>query len=383
MLRAASSDTELESSEDARRFARSDAGLILDLAGDAVITIDEAGVVRSWNAAAEKLLGYRATEIVGRAFATLLPSGRAGSGILAELRSALGQRGVEAEYQTSAGRRLTLSTTCSELLGADGSVLGHCCLIRDPSIQRAVVHQLYGSEKLAALRTMAVGLAHELGNPLAGVLSLLQLAERQTREDGTRARLIQARAELSRIGKMIRELTDFTRSDGTRSVIHVNDVLQEALVLARYAHEGAPVSARLEADPAVRPLTGSRSQLLQVCLHVLMNAYDAMSETGGTLQVGSQQGGDAIALWFEDSGRGIEPDLLPRIFEPFFTTKPEGSGTGLGLFVCDRIVTQELGGRIEVESTPGVGTRLRLRLPLRDRPPAGAGRGAGARGVTG
>ena len=345
------------------------AALILDLAGEAIVTIDDQDIIRSWNRAAEMLFGYSASEIVGRSLALLVPQERLAAGELEMMRSQVHEHGVvhsfETERLTKDGRLVRVNATRSELVDGTGRLIGHCCVIRDVSLPRAVVHQLYESEKLAALRAMAAGFAREVANPLAGVLGLLQLVERRTREPETRTRLIEAHNEVLRAGQVIRELSDFTRADGALGIIDVNEVLRAALTFAKYAHEAAPVTVRLDADLQIRPLVGARHHLLQACLHLVMNAYDAMREQGGSLTVHSRQDADEIVLAFEDSGRGIAPALLSRIFEPFFTTKPEGSGTGLGLFVCHRIVTKEFDGRIEVETEPGVGSRFTVRLPLR------------------
>jgi two-component system NtrC family sensor kinase len=349
-----------------------ESALILDLAGEAIVTIDEQDVVRSWNRAAERLFGYSAGEIVGQPLALLVPPERLAAGELEMLRSEVRQHGVmysfETERLTKGGRAVRVNITRSELVDGVGRSIGQCSVIRDVSLPRAVVHQLYESEKLAALRAMAAGFAREVANPLAGVLGLLQLIERRTREPETRSRLIEARNELLRAGQIIRELSDFTRADGALGIIDVNEVLRAALTFAKYANEAAPVTVRLDADLQIRPLVGARNHLLQACLHLVMNAYDAMREQGGSLTVHSRQDGEEIVLAFEDSGRGITPAVRSRIFEPFFTTKPEGSGTGLGLFVCHRIVTKAFGGCIEVETELGVGSRFTVRLPLR---PAG------------
>jgi two-component system NtrC family sensor kinase len=167
---------------------------------------------------------------------------------------------------------------------------------------------------------------------------------------------------------LLRELTDFTRADGERGHIDVNEMLRAALTLARYAHDGAPVAVRVERDPAVRSLVGSRNHLLQAFLHLIMNAYDAMRDRPGVLTVRSRQESDAVVLSFEDTGHGIAPDIVPRLFEPFFTTKRAGTGTGLGLFLCRLIVADEFHGRIDVTSTPGTGASFTVRLPL--PPPA-------------
>ncbi len=228
---------------------------------------------------------------------------------------------------------------------------------------RAIEHQLYDSEKLAALRAIAAGLAHEVGNPLAGVLAILQLAERRCAEAETRERLCRARDELVRVGRLIRELGDFTRADGESGTIDVNEVLRAAMTLARYAHEGA-VSVRLETDPELTAIVGSRHHLLQACLHLVMNAYDAIAAEGGRITVGSRRTDDGLLLWFEDSGRGVGTAIRARIFEPFFTTKPAGAGTGLGLFVARRILVDEFGGAIDVVTEAPAGARFEVRIPM-------------------
>ncbi len=212
------------------------------------------------------------------------------------------------------------------------------------------------------LRAIAAGFANEIGNPLAGVLGVLQLVGRRTREPETRERLASAHAELARVAQIIRELADFTRQVGDAAMIDVNEVLRAALTLARYAHQHAAIDVSFEADPSVRPLVGSRNHLLQVFLHLAMNAYEAMNGGPGRLRVVSERDDAEIVVAFEDTGPGIAPDVADRVFDPFFTTK---GSTGLGLFVCRRIVVHELGGRITVDSNAD-GTRFTVRLPMRE-----------------
>jgi two-component system NtrC family sensor kinase len=238
---------------------------------------------------------------------------------------------------------------------------------------RAIERQLHQSEKLAALRAIAAGLANEVGNPLAGVLGLLQLAERRTAEPQTRERLCRARDEIIRVGRLIRELGDFTRADDRLATIDINEVLRAALTLAKYGHEAAPVTVHLDTDPTLTAIVGSRQQLLQACLHLVMNAYDAVPAGGGELGVGSRRTADGVLLWFEDNGRGVDAATRPHIFEPFFTTKPAGAGTGLGLYVTRRIVADEFGGAIELTRAAPEGARFEVRIPMRARGHAAVG----------
>jgi two-component system NtrC family sensor kinase len=342
---------------------------VLDLAGEAIVTVDERETVRSWNRAAEALLGYPRTEIVGRPYAVIVPPDRLAAGEPDFLRRQVAAHGVVRGFLTERlakdGRRVRVSLTYSRVASDEGQGHDVCQVMLDLGAHRAVIHQLYESERLAALRAMAVGLAHEIGNPLAGVLALLQLAERRTAEPDTRAGLAEARRELTRLGRIIRELTDFTRADDARGTIDVNKVLREVLVFARYAHEATPVTVTLDEDPTIGLLVGRPHHLLQACLYLVMNAYEAMRESGGSLTVRSRRGDGEVVVRVEDTGPGIEPEIVPRIFDPFFTTKPEGFGTGLGLFVCQRIVCQEFGGRVDVETAPGAGACFTVRLPVR------------------
>jgi signal transduction histidine kinase len=226
-----------------------------------------------------------------------------------------------------------------------------------------LAERLHESEKLAVLRAIAAGFANELGNPLAGVLGVLQVVARRTREPETRERLVAAHAELARVTQVIRELADFTRLDGEAAVVDVNEALRAALTLARYAHQGAAVTVTFEPDTTIGPLVGSRNHLLQVFLHLAMNAYEAMFDRVGALAVRSRRGDGEIVVVFEDTGPGIAAAAIDRLFEPFFTTK---GSTGLGLFVCRRIVAEELGGRIAVDGAPGRGARFTVHLPTGD-----------------
>jgi signal transduction histidine kinase len=193
---------------------------------------------------------------------------------------------------------------------------------------------------------------------------VLQLVARRTREPETRERLASAHVELSRVAQIIRELADFTRQDGETAIIDVNEVLRAALTLARYAHQQARVTVAFEPDPGVGLLVGSRNHLLQAFLHLAMNAYEAIGDGDGFLRVTSHAAGDEIRVVLHDSGIGIPAQAMPHVFEPFFTTK---GSTGLGLFVCRRIIEDELGGEVAAASEPGDGTRFTVRVPVRNR----------------
>jgi PAS domain S-box-containing protein len=341
----------------------------------AIITVDAAGDVSSWNRAAERLFGYSAPEIVGRPVAILVPEERLLGGELTRLSELVEAHGSVHDFETTRltrdGHSVAVSVSYSESIDASGASIGYSCVMRPLPTVGHVTDRLYESEKLAALRSISAGFAHEIGNPLAGVLGVLQLVARRTREPQTCERLVSAYAQLTRVAQIIRELADFTRQDGEAAIIDVNEVLRAALTLARYAHQEARVTVGFEPDPRIGPLVGSRNHLLQAFLHLAMNAYEAMDGQDGCLRVTSQMDGDDIRIVFEDTGPGVPPQAIDHLFEPFFTTK---GNTGLGLFVCRRIIGDELAGTVAFDSAVGGGARFLVRLPARD-PGAEARRG--------
>lgn len=335
---------------------------------EAIITVDAAGNVASWNRVAAQLFGYAASEIVGRPVALLVPEERLGAGELTRLDELVAAQGSVHDFETTRltkdGRALAVRVSCGELTNASGDATAYSCVIRPVAPASKVADRLHESEKLAALRAISAGFAHEIGNPLAGVLGVLQLIARRTHEPETRERLASAHGELTHVARIIRELADFTRQDGEAAIIDVNEVLRAALTLARYAHPQARATVAFQPDPRVGPLVGSRNHLLQAFLHLAMNAYEALGDGEGSLRVTSDAADDEIEVVFHDTGAGIPPEAMAHVFEPFFTTK---GNTGLGLFVCRRIIGDELGGDVTAASAPGDGTRLTVRIPTRRR----------------
>ncbi|HSC77665.1 MAG TPA: ATP-binding protein, partial [Candidatus Acidoferrales bacterium] len=252
-------------------------------------------------------------------------------------------------------------------------------------LQQAQEH-LVRSEKMVALGKLAATIAHEVNNPLAGILTYARLCLKQL----DRAELMpEQRAEVleqlriieresRRCGEIMRNLLSFARqAPPHRQPSELNTLLERTLTLVRHELElrGIELDARLA--PELPPLSCDPGQVQQVLLALMVNACDAMPR-GGRLWVESGQLGDELEVHIRDNGPGIPPDALPHIFEPFYTTKEDQHRTGLGLAVARSIIEQH-GGAIEVESAPGVGTEFVVRLPLNGAAePAGVA--AGARG---
>jgi signal transduction histidine kinase len=237
--------------------------------------------------------------------------------------------------------------------------------------------------RLATLGQLAAQLAHEIGTPLSSVSGHLQLALRE-REllPGLRERLEVAVREIGRIGRIVRDYLDSTRSlEPERKPSSLRQILTEAVELSVGSDrgEGQPIEVVVDADPA--DFVTDPGLLRQIVINLLTNALDA-TEAGGRIVLAARVADDQVVITVNDSGSGIAPEDLRRIFEPFYTTKGRGKGTGLGLAICRELVAS-LGGGIGVESTPGEGSTFTVRLPLRGAPPGSEARPYAAAGAGG
>jgi signal transduction histidine kinase/BarA-like signal transduction histidine kinase len=233
---------------------------------------------------------------------------------------------------------------------------------------RDIYHQLLQAEKMAALGQTVSGVAHELNNPLATILSWAErLSQRTTLEEPVRRGLETILSESDRAARIVRNLLTFARKrQTTRAMVDVNQVVRETLALRAYEQRVTNITI-IDALAAGLPnVFADGHQMQQVLLNLVINAEQAMLSANGrgTLVVRTWHDADqdSVVLEINDDGPGIPDELQPKIFDPFFTTKEVGKGTGLGLTVAYAIV-QEHGGRIRVESRPG-GASFYVELPV-------------------
>ncbi|MBI4913253.1 MAG: HAMP domain-containing protein [Acidobacteria bacterium] len=230
--------------------------------------------------------------------------------------------------------------------------------------------QLTQADKLASVGRLAAGIAHEINNPLTGVLSYASLLRKRLDADKESCEDLDVIVrETKRCRGIIRDLLDFARpTPPTRKPTDLNEVARRAIAVVMSQLALNQVQLALDLSPELPEVPADGNQVQQVLVNLLLNAADAIGPSGGTIRVSSRTAeGDRFAeLAVHDNGPGISEENLPRVFEPFFTTK--GShGTGLGLAVSWGILEHH-GGRLEVESPPGEGTCFTLRLPLDEVP---------------
>ena len=224
--------------------------------------------------------------------------------------------------------------------------------------------QLTQADKLASVGRLAAGVAHEINNPLTGVLSYASLLRKRLDGDVAACEDLDVIVrETVRCRGIIRELLDFARPAApARKPMDLNDVVRRSVSVVMTQLTLNRVDLSLNLAEALPTAQADPNQIQQVVVNLLLNAADSIDAEGGSIRASTRLGpASAIEFLLEDSGRGIAPEDLPRIFEPFFTTK--GShGTGLGLAVSWGIVEAH-GGTLEVQSEPGRGTQFTLRLP--------------------
>src|SRR5690242_17896789 len=240
--------------------------------------------------------------------------------------------------------------------------------------QLNAAHQkLLQSDRLASLGQLAASVAHEINNPISGVLNLSMLMQRILADDGLppsrteefRKYLGQVVGETARVGRIVSDLLAFSRrSKPHRAPADLNQLVRTTLSVVAHKMKLNNVEVETRLSQSLPQVACDQSQMQQVVLNLVLNAAEAAQPKGGGHVLVSTEAADGgVVMKVSDDGEGIQPENLARIFDPFFTTKPEGKGVGLGLAVSFGII-QAHGGDIEVQSKVGEGTTFTITLPL-------------------
>jgi signal transduction histidine kinase/CheY-like chemotaxis protein len=251
-----------------------------------------------------------------------------------------------------------------------GIVVGRLEIYHDVTTKRFVQSKLMQTDKMAGLGQHVSGIAHELNNPLTGIMGFAQLllARGLTEPQAADARLIYEEAE--RAARIVKNLLLFaTDARPERDRVQLNEIVQKTLALRNYELRVENIALSMDLDASLPPIIANSAQLQQVFLNLIVNAEQAIRQGAGegSIYVRTwQPSRGRVALEIVDTGPGISADVMPRIFDPFFTTKPPGLGTGLGLSIAIGILKAH-GGEISVDSTPGHGAAFRVELPSAER----------------
>ena len=337
---------------------------------EGVVVIDNEGRLLYANHAAEKLAGFDYARTKGRSIVRILRDW--------DWEHLLEVPASESGWARMATREIEVSypehrfiSVYAVPLNEDGWVeKGVLVILRDVTRDRRQEATTLESERSNAIKLLAAGVAHEIGNPLNALNIHLQLLARDLSglPDGTREPLADlvgvARTEVERLDTIIRQFLRALRP--TQPVLHPEqptDVLQETLALLKTEFENRRISVSVDITETIPTVQLDRSQIKQVFFNLIKNALEAMPDSG-TLRIVVSAGDVYVDIAFIDTGKGIAPEELQRIFEPYHTTKR--TGTGLGLMIVQRII-DEHGGEIELSSKPGAGTCFKVRLPRSER----------------
>ena len=350
---------------------------IIQCSVDGIVVVDRKGVPLIFNEGAQRILGYKAKEVIGHPeiFRRFYP---------AEEAQEMMRRMRSPEF----GPKDKLNTTLVTFVHKNGEevpVLFSAAIVREHnkevgsvgifSDMREILNlrqkleesqeQLLQAEKIASLGRLSAGVAHEINNPLAGILIYAELLEREMDPAfNGREYVKEIISQTMRCQQIVNRLLEFSRqSIVQRTLVDLNAVVDRVVELILHQALFHDIEVVRNLDSELPQFMGDPGQLQQVLTNLLINAADAL-QGQGTITITTRPGPDneGVVLTFADTGPGIPAYIRDKIFEPFFTTKPVGKGTGLGLSIVYSVI-QRHGGTIEVDSRPGVGTTFTIRLP--------------------
>jgi C4-dicarboxylate-specific signal transduction histidine kinase len=237
---------------------------------------------------------------------------------------------------------------------------------QDITEQRKMQEQLMAQDRLASLGQLVSGIAHELNNPLTGVIGFSDMLLKRDLPDDVKADLKVINDEAMRTARIVKNLLTFARKQPEgKTAVDINENIRGVLNLRDHEQKVNNIRVITHFASDLPQVMGNSSQLQQVFFNIVINAEQAMLEAHGRggLIITTEQMGDMVRVSFTDDGPGISPENMRKLFTPFFTTKEVGKGTGLGLSICYGIVTEH-GGRIYAESEAGKGATFVVELPV-------------------
>jgi len=364
---------------------------LVENASSIILRLDPEGRITFFNKFAQKLFDYREEEIVGKGIdGTIFPEEMNRREWISELiysfqSSPEGTAVREESHQLKSGEDVTVSWIYKPIYDADGSILEILCIGIDITrLKKAELEnkeletQLYHSQRMEAIGTLAGGIAHDFNNILSAIIGYTELALYVSKDEAKKRHQME---EVLKAGQrardLVRQILSFSRhTDQERQPIEMQPIIKEALKMLR-ASLPATIEIAQDIEPEPCIVLADPTQVHQVIMNLCTNANHAMRKTGGQLKIGLHhleltsarlrsypelKEGDYIRMSVSDTGHGMDKATMERIFEPYFTTKEKGVGTGLGLAVVHGIV-KGYGGAIRVKSKEGKGTTFEILFP--------------------
>jgi PAS domain S-box-containing protein len=366
------------------RQERNRAQQYLNIAGVIIVAINDQGVVTLINKKGCDVLGYQEEEIIGKNWFDLCIPERQKKELKGVFKKLMEGKNELVEYyenpiltKTSEERIIEWHNTI--LTDEKGHIVGSLSSGKDITKRKQAEAELIRSEKLASLGQLAASVAHEVNNPLAGILVYLKLlhkkyTEKKLQEVETENQLLKMEKELERTSRIIRNLLDFSRqSEPNMRPVDLNKVVEAALLLVGHQISLENIKLEKKLDSQLPFVLADFDQIQQVLINIILNANQAMPDGGNltittTVAKGIRIGEslkNTVRIDIKDTGVGIPQENLSKLFTPFFTTKEKGKGVGLGLPVVHGLIERH-NGKIEVDSESNVGTTFSIYLEVMD-----------------
>ena len=360
--------TELRKAEEELRTSAKRVGqlaAIVESSDDVIVSKNLDGIITSWNAAATRVFGYSAEEMIGASILKLIPEHLYSDEktIIESIRAGRPVEHFETVRLRKGGEPIEVSLTVSPIKDHDGRVIGASKILRDISGRRRIEQSLLQAEKIAATGRMAATIAHEINNPLEAVTNLLYLLRPKVVDEDGQRYLATAEDELGRVSHIAKQTLGYYRESAAARPASLSEIAEHALTIYEPRCVAAQIEVRKSLASSTR-LVLRRGEMMQVISNLIANSIYAMPG-GGTLSVSVSDGEGGVTLTIEDDGEGIAAKDLPRVFDAFFTTRMT-VGTGIGLFVAKQFVEGH-GGQITITSSQDAdqhGTVVRVFLPL-------------------
>jgi PAS domain S-box-containing protein len=348
-------------------------------ADDAIMTTDREGRITLWSESSERMFGYGKDQVVGRDLSTL-HSPKVKPDLIRQMQESAMKKGRwqgEIVYSNSKGHSIDGWCVMTTLTEETGEIIGYLSVVRDMTEKKQMEMQLIQADKMASLGELAAGVAHEINNPLTGILSNAEfLQEEVPDESEEQQEEIREIVENSqRIKTIVQDLLNFSRQrdSKTYTTLDISSVITSSLNLTEHQIQLDRIKIVKEIGDALPPVRGSFNQIEQVFINLLSNARYALNQKypdpheDKTLLIRTDQmeenGRKYVRVEFHDRGIGIPEENLEKIFNPFYTSKEQGQGTGLGLSISFNII-QEHKGTIRFESKEGEYTKVTVDLPI-------------------
>jgi two-component system NtrC family sensor kinase len=349
---------------------------LIESSVDGIIVTDMKGDILIFNKGAENLLGYQGEEVVEKMNIRSIYQPGVAKEVMDKLRSPdFGGIGKLTSFpifhRKKDGELIEGDLSASIIYDEKGNEIASIGIFKDLRERlkmerelREIQQALLQSEKLAAMGRLTSQIAHELNNPIYGIMNTLELLKTEIPPESKRRRILElSLSEIQRLSEMLRNMLSFSKpEEEKRRPVKIDELIEGILLVMEKQMKESNIQVEASFDSDIPEVMASTNQMRQVMLNILKNAKEAMPK-GGTLTVRTTREGNKVLIHIQDTGIGIPEEIRDKIFEAFFTTKQKVKGVGLGLSVCYGII-KDHGGEIKVESEEGKGTTFAISLPI-------------------